>query len=86
MKSRIDPREVEVDDKSIPPVRTISVFVPDADRNRVLCSATILDSPEKLAGLDIAPQDGSHTVGDHIHYGWLPGSEFPVVKSGRGQF
>ena len=84
--SRIGPREADGDDKPIPPVRTISVFVPDADGNTVLCSATIIDRSEKLARLDIAPQDGPHTVGDHIHYGWLPGNEFPTVKSGRGQF
>lgn len=58
MKSRIDPREVEVDDRPIPPVRTISVFVPDADGTPVFCSATITRRPENVARLDTAPQDG----------------------------
>ena len=86
MTSRIGPREIEVDDKPIPPVRTISVFVPDADGNTVLCTATIIENRQKLARLDIAPQDGPYAVGDYVHYGWLPDSEFQVVKSGRGQF
>ena len=84
--SRIGPREIHVDNKPIPPIRTISVFVPDVDGNRVLCTATMINRHQRLVRLNLAPQDGLYTVGDYIHYGWLPDCEFPVVKSGRGQF
>jgi len=86
MMSRIGPREIHVDNEPVPPIRTISVIVLDADGIYVLCTATMINSGERLVRLNSAPQDGLYTVGDYVHYGWLPDCEFAVVKFGRGQF
>ena len=84
--SYVGPTQHLPDGTPIPPIRRISVYVPDADGLSILCSAVVWDLREKLAQIEIGPLDGPYQIGDFIEYAWLSSSEFPVVKAGRGQF
>ena len=81
----VGPTEILSDGTPIPPVRRISLFVPDTNGHPILCTAVVRDGRQKFAHIEIGPSEGPYRVGDIIEYAWLPGSEFPVVKAGRGR-
>ena len=86
VKGHLGPRDVLVDDIDIPPRRTMTILVRNADGEHEFCDATIIELDHKLVCLINAPRDGVYATGDYIYYDWMPGCGFAILKSGRGQF
>ena len=84
--SYVGPTDHLPDGTPIPPIRRISLYVPDSDGHSIRCIAVVRDHRQKLAQIEIGPSDGPFRVGDFVEYTYPPDSEIPVVKAGRGQF